>query len=137
MKKILVLALAAMTMGGANLIAAVARDVNYVKSGEWRRAQARDLSSADLRGADFTGAWLNHAYFHGADLRGVNFTGAWLENADFSGTNINGAKFDRANLAGADFSGAKGKPYFDPKSLKGKTPWEKMIDLGARTVPLS
>ena len=100
MKKILVLALAAMTMGGASLMAAEARDVHWAKSGEWRRGPARDFS--------------------GADVRGVDFTGAWLQGADFSGAQIDGANFSRANVYDANFGGATGEARQSRADLKRK-----------------
>ena len=53
---------------------------------------------ADLRGADFSGAFLHYADFSLADLRNVNFSGAFLEGADFTNANVSGANFDGAFL---------------------------------------
>ena len=57
---------------------------------------AADLSRADLRWADLSGAYLSEA-----DLSGANLSGADLSGADLSGANLRWA-----NLSGADLSGA-------------------------------
>jgi uncharacterized protein YjbI with pentapeptide repeats len=58
-------------------------------------------ASSDLTGADFTGAFLDHANFPGATLSGANF-----HNAALQGTN-----FRRATLRGANFSGTPSSDY--------------------------
>jgi len=62
--------------------------------------------SANLSGADFTGANLKKAVLASASLGTTNFTGANLtganvSNADFSGANLTNANFTGANLSGA------------------------------------
>ena len=39
---------------------------------------------ANLKDADFRGAWLNHVCFKDANLEGANFTGAMMENCNFN-----------------------------------------------------
>ena len=75
-----------------------------------------DFRNADLRGVDFSGAYLGHARFDGADLRGADFRGADLNRAIFAGADLREADFrgadcvrvdmEGANLALADFSNA-------------------------------
>jgi hypothetical protein len=60
-----------------------------------------DLSVADLREADLSGANLRGADLSWADLRGAN-----LREADLSGANLSWAKLREANLSGADLSWA-------------------------------
>jgi uncharacterized protein YjbI with pentapeptide repeats len=74
-----------------------------------------EFKSANLDGADFTGAHLgritfefaklNGAIFRGADLTRADFTGAYLSGADFTG-----AKLDLATFQQATLTGAKGLP---------------------------
>ena len=69
-----------------------------------------EFMSANLDGADFTGAGLgrvtfrfarlNGARFNGADLHEADFTGAYLTGADFTGANIRDAIFRSATLTG-------------------------------------
>ena len=62
-----------------------------------------DMSRADLRDASMRGAYLRGANLSRADLSGANLHGANLSMADLSGANLHGA-----NLSRADLSGAKG-----------------------------
>lgn len=57
---------------------------------------ARDLSQANLIGADLSGL----------DLRGARLTGAMLESADLRGTNLEGCDLAGAVLVGAQLDGA-------------------------------
>ena len=61
-------------------------------------------SKAQLDAAVFTGAILSGAEFEGSATAAV-FTGAQLVNCTFNGCNLRNAKFDHAYLQGADFSG--------------------------------
>ena len=63
--------------------------------------QGADVSKANLRNANLTGANLT-----GADLSKANLKGANLTNADLSGVNFYKANFKDANLTGADITGA-------------------------------
>ncbi|MCG8384542.1 MAG: pentapeptide repeat-containing protein [Cytophagales bacterium] len=60
-----------------------------------------DLSGANLRGANLTGADLSNVNLRGLDLQNAN-----LSRADFTGADLTGADLSAANLTGADFSGA-------------------------------
>jgi uncharacterized protein YjbI with pentapeptide repeats len=65
-----------------------------------------DFASANLTGANFSGAELGHVSFRFAKLAGANFSGASLKGADFSGADLTRANFTGADTAGAIFSGA-------------------------------
>jgi uncharacterized protein YjbI with pentapeptide repeats len=56
-----------------------------------------ELDGRDLRGADFSGAY----------LRGMNLSKAELQDADLKGANLQAARLDRANLRGAQLHRAK------------------------------
>jgi uncharacterized protein YjbI with pentapeptide repeats/uncharacterized Zn finger protein (UPF0148 family) len=60
----------------------------------------QDLSGADLRETNFSGA-----DFSGANLNGADFYEADLWNANFSGANLNGAVFKYTDLRNAHLSG--------------------------------
>ena len=85
------------------------------------RIGRKDLSGADLRGAnliranligaDLRGAYLSRAYLsgadlRGADLRGANLSGAHLSGADLRVANLDGANLSRAYLRVANLDGA-------------------------------
>jgi len=61
-----------------------------------------NLRSADLRGADLSGANLRSADLRRADLSGADLRGADLRRADLSGADLRGADLSDANLSGAD-----------------------------------
>jgi len=70
-----------------------------------------NLSQANLAGADLSQANLNHANLVAANLRGSNLRGTKLSKADLSGaqlqgTDLTGANLKGANLKNADLSGA-------------------------------
>jgi uncharacterized protein YjbI with pentapeptide repeats len=74
--------------------------------GRTRDCQRCDLSGAnfkrhDLSGADLTGANLQQANFHDANL-----SGARLSGADLTGANLNKADLRRADLTDANFHDA-------------------------------
>ena len=81
------------------------------------RLSRADLSGADLMGADLSGvllsdtdlsrAWLWGVDLSGAVLKDANLTGATLLGADLSGAELGGANLSHANLQDADFSGAE------------------------------
>ena len=60
--------------------------------------RASEWGEANLRGAEFTGAFLLYADFSFADLTSANFSGAYLEGADFINANVKGANFEGAIL---------------------------------------
>ncbi|WP_339459844.1 pentapeptide repeat-containing protein, partial [Nodularia spumigena] len=64
------------------------------------------LSSADLNGADLSGAYLIRANLRGADLIRANLRGADLSGAYLSRANLSGADLIRANLIDANLRGA-------------------------------
>ena len=69
--------------------------------------------SADLSGADFTGANLfkadfSHATLAGARSRAPNLSNSELVQTDLTRADLTGAKLAQANLDGADFTGAIG-----------------------------
>jgi hypothetical protein len=60
------------------------------------------LIGAKLRGVNFRGANLSHAYLGGADIRGADWAGANLTRTDLTWANLRGADLRRASLCGAD-----------------------------------
>ena len=73
------------------------------------------LSGADLRGADFTGAYivadlagakLQDCVFREANVKTCVFDGSDLTGATFQGAALCGATFEDATLTGAQFEGA-------------------------------
>ena len=76
----------------------VRKDVlELLKSGCKKALLDYDLSGADLREANLSGADLS-----GADLREANLSGADLRRADLRGANLSGANLSGANLKGSD-----------------------------------
>jgi hypothetical protein len=79
---------------------------------QWRNQNPEirpELSRADLRAANLTGADLRNAYLNNADLRGANlddadFRNACLRDANLSGTQLGGAIFSFADLSGANLT---------------------------------
>ena len=86
----------------ANLSGADLRDADL--SGATLRCA--NLSGADLRDADLSGATLRCANLRGANLSDANLSGANLSGADLSGANLRGANLSGADLRGANLSGA-------------------------------
>lgn len=69
------------------------------------------FAAAELEGANFSSAWLDHANLSNAILNGANFSATSLEYADLSGAQLENAEFSKsrlteANLSGADLNGA-------------------------------
>jgi hypothetical protein len=65
-----------------------------------------DLSGADIREANLSGANLGRANLSGANLREANLSGANLERANLSGANLGRANINRADLREAELDGA-------------------------------
>ena len=70
-----------------------------------------DLQLADLKGANFNGAYLEDtdlhvAHFEGADLEGAHLSSIRLLGAFLAGANLNGADLTQADLSQADLTGA-------------------------------
>jgi uncharacterized protein YjbI with pentapeptide repeats len=93
-----------------------------------------ELGTADLKGANLTGAVMPFAYLSGANLRGADLGGIILSDADLRDVNLTRpdqkAFLRRAHLLGADLSGAnlRGAEGFtneeieqEASSLKGAT----------------
>ena len=92
------------------------KDLSYANlSGadlKWTKFHATSLYHANLHGADFRYATFFNTNFDGADLSDANFVGANLGRTTFNGANINGANFDNADIVPheTDFTGCKGVP---------------------------
>lgn len=84
-------------------------------------AQAKDLSSVRIPGADFQNGQLACVNFSGADVSNVNFNNATLVCTNFSDANLSNSSFDNANLLGANFSRA----ILDNAHAKSKLPLNK------------
>jgi len=65
-----------------------------------------EFISANLNGANFTGAGLGHVAFRFARLNDARFNDADLSNADFTGAYLTGANFTNAKVQGATFGSA-------------------------------
>lgn len=87
-------------------------------SGIAQRFTPSDLTGAELRYADLSGAILKRVSLRNADLSYANLTGSDLREADFTGANMEGTTLDDAITDGALLSGAGGgKRAFSLKSL--------------------
>ena len=64
-----------------------------------------NFSGADLSGANLTGADISGAVLTKTDLSGADLTGAVVTGADFSGGTLAGADLDQVDLSGAILSG--------------------------------
>jgi len=71
-----------------------------------RNTKTADLRGAELSGADLINANLSGADLSGADLRGVDLINANLRGAELINTNLSGANLSGADLSGANLSGA-------------------------------
>ena len=65
-----------------------------------------DFSGADLSGANLTGADISGAILRKADLSGADLTGAVVVDADLSDSSLAGADLDQVDLSSALLSGA-------------------------------
>ena len=72
----------------------------------WADLSGADLSEANLRWADLSVADLSEANLRGADLRWANLSGANLSGANLRGADLSVADLRRADLRGADLSEA-------------------------------
>lgn len=95
-------------LSGASLKRAVLRgaDISADMRNQSMGLMRGVLRSADLEGADFTGANLARADLEFASLRGAvltraNFTGAQLGGADLTGAEISGTRFEDADVDSA------------------------------------
>ena len=86
--------------------AATVKDAIYAAIGARADLTGANLRRADLTGADLTGANLRGANLRGADLTRADLTGANLRRADLTGANLTGADLRRADLTGANLTGA-------------------------------
>ena len=73
---------------------------------KWADLTGANLSGADLRGADLKWADLKEAYLSGVDLKGANLSEADLEEVYLEGAELRGAYLEGANLDGANLDGA-------------------------------
>ena len=72
----------------------------------WIDLTGVDLSDLDLRGFDFSAAWLESVNLRGANISGCSFKGAVLAHAVLDGCVAIGADFTGANLGCAQLAGA-------------------------------
>lgn len=87
--------------------------VGVVKQGssawnDWRRVNPNinpDLSWADLRGADLSGAKLSGTDLRGANLAWANLSAVNFSRADLTGANLTGVNLSKADLTETDLSG--------------------------------
>ncbi|ECL0005320.1 pentapeptide repeat-containing protein [Listeria monocytogenes] len=96
-------------MNQAELDVVIEKHEKWLRDGYGERAnlsyadlRRADLSGANLRGANLSYADLRRADLSGANLRGANLSYADLRRADLSGANLRGANLRRANLSYAD-----------------------------------
>ncbi|HCX6200357.1 TPA: pentapeptide repeat-containing protein [Listeria monocytogenes] len=96
-------------MNQAELDVVIEKHEKWLRDGYGERANLSyaDLRRADLSGANLRGANLSYADLSCADLRGANLSYANLSyadlrRADLSGANLRGANLRRANLSYAD-----------------------------------
>ena len=88
---------------------------------KWADLKEAYLSGVDLKGANLREADLEEAYLEGADLRGAYLDGANLEGAYLKGANLKGADLEGVNLTWADLRGA------DLSSVRGLLPQTDFI----------
>ena len=80
-----------------------------------------DLRGADLKWADLTGANLSGADLRGADLKWADLKEAYLSGVDLKGANLREADLEEAYLKGANLKGA------DLSSVRGLLPQTDFI----------
>ncbi|HAC2116094.1 TPA_asm: hypothetical protein GJJ38_03855 [Listeria monocytogenes] len=90
-------------MNQAELDVVIEKHEKWLRDGYGERA---NLSYADLRRADLSGANLSYADLRRADLSGANLRGANLRGANLSYANLSYADLRRADLSGANLRGA-------------------------------
>lgn len=85
------------------------RDIGTPRGTHRRRMTClyeKQLSGADLEGADFRGVNIEFSDFRGANLEGALFFGATVTNSNFREANLTGADFRGAILSGCNFRNA-------------------------------
>ncbi len=89
-------------------------------TGTAQRFAPCDLTGAELRYADLSGAVLKRVSLRNADLSYANLTGCDLRETDFTGANLEGTILDDAVTEGAELAGAAGtnKRAFSLQSLQ-------------------
>ena len=65
-----------------------------------------DLRDADLRGVNFSGAYLRDVNLSGVNLSGVNLSGVNLSGVNLGGANLRDADLSDVNLSGVNLSDA-------------------------------
>ncbi|HTR88263.1 MAG TPA: pentapeptide repeat-containing protein [Reyranella sp.] len=84
-----------------------------------RRLEKANFFLADLRDADFSGAFLDGAKFVQADVRGAKFTAAFLREADFGNGGLEGADFSDVHAERTLFNGILPGMNFQRAHLRG------------------
>jgi hypothetical protein len=76
--------------------------------GEWRKSHRAqlDLTAADLRGTNLSGADLSRAILNGSELGGANLSGANLDDASLNDAKLSGAHLIYASLIHANLGRA-------------------------------
>lgn len=77
-----------------------------IEAKDWVALQNMDLSCADFRETDLSGAMINNADFSWSDFRGINLSGVILSNSDLSNSDFRYAILRDANFIGTDLRGA-------------------------------
>ena len=106
------------------------------------RSGDRNLTNANLRGADLTranlsganlrGADLVLANLSGADLNSANLSGATLTRADLTGANLSLANLTRAGLSDANLTGANLTVVFCNTSTRWPRDFRRPTCVGGR-----
>lgn len=91
-----------------------------------------DLDGIILRGVDIGGGvTLSKCDFGGANLRGADFSGAYVYNCDFGGADLRGARLRGAHFSGCDFTGA----MLDHADLRTTNGWPLLMQCKAADIP--
>ncbi len=101
------------------ILTVIGRRTSSDRSFEKQHKLSLDLSSCDLRGADFHRFQLENVDFSGGNLEGSTFEHASLEFSRFMGGRLAGVDFGDARLTAASFAGACLRDaYFNGASLQ-------------------